>query len=325
MRDIVAQDIFAVKEISPMLIAENQPPFDDENYIYELKFDGIRCLAYLDGSIMELRNKRNKRVSGIYPELYAINKQVKSRCILDGEILVLRDGKPDFFEMQRRSLMTNPFKIEMAAKKLPVCFTAFDIVYSEDKQINDLPLMERKAILFDTINENGTLAISRHIESNGIAFFDLAKKQGLEGIVAKRKDSKYYFGKRTKDWIKMKALLDDDFVVCGYYLNSDNVTSVILGQYKGGTLAYQSHVVLGVSRDDFKRISSSKRVFKNYYADFPDFEEAVWIVPQLVCRVEFMERTPGGGLRQPVFKGLRNDKPPEECVINEYEIRNTKI
>lgn len=309
------QDIFDTKEISPMLIAENKPPFDDEEYIYELKFDGIRCLAYLDSSIMELRNKRNKRVSAIYPELLPIHKQVKNRCILDGEILVLRDGKPDFFEMQRRSLMTNPFKIEMAAKKLPVCFTAFDIVYCSDKQITDLPLMERKELLFDSIKENSTIAISRHIENNGIAFFDLAKKKGLEGIVAKRKESKYYFGKRTKDWIKMKALLDDDFIVCGYYLKSDNVTSIILAQYDNGTLTYQSHVVLGVSREDFKRISSAKRVFRNHYADFPDFEDAVWIAPQLVCRVEFMERTPGGGLRQPVFKGLRDDKLPEECII----------
>lgn len=308
------EDIFYSKNISPMLIAENHPPFNDEEYIYELKFDGIRCMAYLDQNTIELQNKRGKWVGSIYPELSRINEQVKDRCILDGEILVLKCGKPDFFEMQKRSLMTNSFKIRLAAEKLPVCFTAFDIVYCKDKIITDLSLMDRKKILFDTVKENGTIALSRHIEREGIAFFDLAKQQGLEGIVAKRKDSKYYFGKRTKDWIKMKALLDDDFIICGYYQKAENVTSIVLGQYEDGILTYQSHVVLGVSHVDFRRISSLKKMDKAYYHAFPDYEDAVWVEPSLVCTVTFMERTKSGGLRQPVFKGVRTDKLPEDCI-----------
>ena len=308
-------DIFDEKNLSPMLIAENKSPFDDENYIYELKLDGIRCLAYLDETGTELRNKRNKILNNIYPELSGINKQAQKRCILDGELLVLNDSKPDFYEVQRRSLMTNPVKIEMAAKKMPVCFTAFDIVYC-DGQITDLPLMERKKLLSDAVIGTPSLAVSRYIESNGIEFFNLAKQQGLEGIVAKRRDSKYYFGKRTKNWIKMKALLDDDFVICGYYFKEGNVASVILGAYQGDNLIYQSHVTMGVSRSDFKLISSAKRIAGSYYQGFPDYENSVWIAPDLVCTVEFMERTPNGGLRQPVFKGLREDKLPEECIAN---------
>ncbi len=115
------------------------------------------------------------------------------------------------------NLARKSLKIEIAAKKLPACFTVFDIVYCDNKEIIDLPLMERKKLLFDTVSETPRMALSRHIESNGVDFFNLAKRQGLEGIVAKRRDSKYYFGKRTKDWVKMKALLDDDFVVCGYF------------------------------------------------------------------------------------------------------------
>ena len=311
------QDIFITKDITPMLIAEDKPPFDDEGYIYELKLDGVRCFAFLDENETFLQNKRGKRVSGIYPELSDINKQVKSRCILDGEISVLNNGKPDFFEMQRRSLMTNPFKIELASKKLPVCFTAFDIVYLRDKPITELPLMERKQILSDVVKEGNLLSVSRYIEKTGVAFFNLTKEQGLEGIVAKRKDSRYYFGKRTHDWIKMKALLDDDFVICGYYRKADNVTSIILGQYNGKALCYQSHVVLGVSSDDFKKIQSANKVDKEkYYGGFPDYENAVWIEPELVCTVKFMERTPGGGLRQPVFKGIRFDKAPDECIVH---------
>ncbi len=312
----MAQDIFETKDITPMLIAEDRPPFDDESFLYELKLDGVRCFAFLDANETFLQNKRGKRVSSIYPELSNINKHVKSRCILDGEIYVLNNGKPDFFEMQRRSLMTNPFKIELASKKLPVCFTAFDIVYLEDKTITDLPLTERKQILSDVVKEDSFLSVSRYIEKSGVDFFNLTKEQGLEGIVAKRKDSKYFFGKRTHDWIKMKALLDDDFVICGYYQKADNVTSIILGQYTGNDLSYQSHVVLGVSNEDFKKIQSASKVDKaEYYSTFPDYENAVWIEPDLVCTVKFMERTPSGGLRQPVFKGIRFDKAPDECVV----------
>jgi hypothetical protein len=136
-------DIFEERNIAPMLIGGNRPPFDSKEHIYELKLDGIRCIAYLSNSDYELRNKR---LNAIYPELEKINTHIKARCILDGELLILNEGKPDFFELQRRSLMTNTTKIELAAKKLPVCFTAFDILYYDDKQITDLPLMERKTI-----------------------------------------------------------------------------------------------------------------------------------------------------------------------------------
>lgn len=307
-------DIFETKSISPMLIGHNQPPFDSPEYIYELKLDGIRCVAYLSDACFELRNKRNKRLNSIYPELKGINRQVKSRCILDGELIVLKDGKPYFFEIQRRSLMTNPVKIELAARKLPVCFAAFDILYHIDKQITDLPLTERKALLSETVIETPSIAVSRYIDSEGVALFEAAAGQGLEGIVAKRKNSKYYFGKITKDWIKCKALLDDDFVVCGYFFKEKNTASVILGAYKDGTIIYQSHVAVSMSQRDFEIISGQSKT--DIYPEFPNFDDAVWISPELVCCVEFMERTPGGGLRQPVFRGLRDDKAPEECRVN---------
>ena len=209
-------DMFDSKNIKPMLIGEMQEAFDSPDYIYELKLDGERCIAYLDNDITDLRNKRNIKMLVKVPELSMIHKQVKCRCILDGELIVIKDGKPDFFEIQRRSLMSNTFKIKLASSKLPASFTAFDILYYEDHEVIDLPLMQRKKLLEKTIKENDRIAISRYIEERGIEFYKLAKQNQLEGIVAKRKDSKYYLDKRTKDWIKIKNLMDDDFVVCGY-------------------------------------------------------------------------------------------------------------
>ena len=195
-------DIFDSKSVTPILIGKNEKAFDSDDYIFELKLDGIRCLAYLWDGGLELRNKRNKRLNPVYPELKDIYRQAKSKCLLDGELVVLNQGKPDFFELQRRSLMSNPVKIDFAARKLPVCFIAFDILYLDDKQITDLLLMERKSLLSETIKESPSLAISRFIETNGVTYYDAAADQGLEGIVAKRKDSKYYFGKTTKIGLK---------------------------------------------------------------------------------------------------------------------------
>jgi bifunctional non-homologous end joining protein LigD/DNA ligase-1 len=302
-----------------MLIAENQPPFDSPDYFYELKLDGIRCLAYLGGGRTELRNKRNKDVSSIYSELSEIYKQVNRRCILDGELVSIKDGKPDFYEVQRRSLMSNPFKIKLAAEKQPVCFIAYDVLYIGDKAIMDQPLVKRTAALDELIKETPLLAVSRRIEREGVALFDVAKEQGLEGTVAKRKDSLYFPGKRTKDWIKMKNQIDEDFIVCGYYRGDTNAVSVVFGRFSGDYIVYQGHVSLGVSKQDYMVMEQSERadtsVYRNLYRNFPAFSDVKWLKPHLVCCVRYMERTKSGGLRQPVFKGLRIDKNPSECVI----------
>ncbi|MCB2356505.1 RNA ligase family protein [Clostridium estertheticum] len=309
-------DIFENKNIKPMLIGENQEAFDSPDYIYELKLDGERCIAYLDKDVTELRNKRNMKMLAKVPELSKIHKQVKHRCILDGELIIIRDGVPDFYEIRRRSLMSNIFKIQLASSKLPASFTAFDILYYDDHSVIDLPLMQRKKLLEKVIKENERIAISRYIEEQGIKFYQLAKQNNLEGIVAKRKDSKYYLDKKTKDWIKIKYLLDDDFVICGYIHKDGGVISIVLGQYLNKELVYKGHVTLGLSTEDFQLIKSTPQLSTQPFNKLPSGNEnAVWLVPKLVCIVKFMMKTANGGLRQPVFKGIREDKSPKDCTI----------
>jgi len=288
-------DLFEKKNIKPMLIAEEKEPFDDTNFIYELKLDGIRCIEYLDKNSVELRNKRNDKLLFRYPELANINKQIKcEKVILDGELFVMKNGRTDFYEMQRRSLMSDKFKIELASKKLPISFTAFDILYKDNQQLTDLPLMERKQILQQCIIENERISISRYIEKEGIKLFELTAKNELEGIVAKKKDSKYYFDKRTKDWIKIKNYEEEDFVIMGY-----SEDSIILGQYDfNGELEYKGKVALGISKEEWNIIKSQKEIKGN--------SEEVFIEPILVCSVKYMKNSKG--LRQAVFKGIRQDK-----------------
>lgn len=309
-------DIFEEKNIAPMLIGADGAAFDSPDYIHELKLDGVRCLAYLDKSGVELRNKRNLRVAAIYPELAGIHKQVKTRCILDGELIVMKDGAPIFAEIQRRALMSDPFKTHLAAAKLPVSFTAFDILYLGEKPVNDLPLMERKGLLASAVAESERLAVSRYIEEQGVALYELAEKNGLEGIVSKRRDSRYYFGKRTRDWIKAKNLLDDDFAICGYIRKEKGVVSLVLGQYAGNELQYKGHVTLGVSGRDFERIATAATRKATPFSAIPKGnEQAVWLKSPLVGTVKYMEKTASGSLRQPVFKGLRDDKAAKDCTL----------
>ena len=311
-------DIFESKNIKPMLIGEMQEAFDSLDYIYELKLDGERCIAYLDQDLgTELRNKRNVEMLSKVPELSNIHKQVKNRCILDGELIVIKNGKPDFFEIQRRSLTSNKFKIKLASAKYPASFTAFDILYYKDQEVTSKPLMERKKLLEQVVKENECLAISRYIEQQGVDFYKLAEKNHLEGIVAKQKDSKYYFDKRTKEWIKIKNLLDDDYVVCGYILKDKGIVSIVLGQYNGNELIYKGHVTLGVSTSDYRKIQSIPRRNTPPYNELPTGNDGViWIEPSLVCTVKYMMKTLTGSMRQPVFKGLRDDKEPRDCIVS---------
>lgn len=292
-----------------MLLNEVKEPFDDEDYIYELKLDGIRCVAYIEPKSVTLQNKRFKDLTPIYPELTDICKCVKKRVILDGELVVLTDGKPDFYALQKRSLMGDKFRISLAAKKNPVQFVAYDILYFNGKDLTDKPLMERKEKLSSVVTEGYNLSVSRWIEKSGITFFELAKKESLEGIVAKKKDGLYHIGKRTSDWIKIKVMQDEDLFVLGYQPDEDGkVKDLILGYYdEKGVLKCRGKVYLGVSKAEQKIIAefAKKNTVKKPW--FDKYKNAVWLKPQLVGTAHFMHETESGGMRHPVWKGMRED------------------
>ena len=293
-----------------MLLHEVKEPFDNDDYIYELKLDGIRCIAYIEPKSVILQNKRYKDVTDIYPELSNVCNCVNKQVILDGELVVLTSGKPNFYSLQKRSLMEDKFKISLAAKKNPVQFVAYDILYYDSKDITDKPLVERKEILSEAVIEKNNLSVSRYIEKNGIAFFELAKKESLEGIVAKRKDGKYHIGKRTSDWIKIKVMQDEDLLILGYQPDENgNVKDLILGYYdEKGVLNCRGKVYLGVSKEERKFIldfANKNRIARPW---FEKYKNAVWLKPKLVGTAHFMHETESGGMRQPVWKGLRDDK-----------------
>ena len=302
-------NLFKEKNISPMLIAQMKEPFNDENWIYELKLDGSRCIGYFDHEGTCLRNKRNMELLTKFPELGQLHHNVSDRTVLDGELVVLRNGVPDFYELQRRTLLTDRFKIEMAAARYPASFVAFDCLYGNGRCIMDIPLLERKRHLQASVQETGQIALSRYIPADGTGLYYAAVEKELEGVVAKRADSLYFPGKRTKDWIKFKRMADEEFVVCGYIRKTGNTFSIILGKYHDGAYYYKGHVTLGVSLAVISQLKESGKM--PFTAKPLGNDSAVWVYPDKVCTVEYMPNTKNS-LRQAVFKGFRTDMVPAD-------------
>lgn len=303
--------VFEEKSVSPMLIAQMQEPFNDDGWIYELKLDGCRCIGYFGQNGTCLRNKRNMELLPRFPELKGLHRSVSERTVLDGELVVLRDGVPDFFELQRRTLLTDRFKMEMAAARHPASFVAYDCLCKDGRSIMDRPLLERKEALQSSVREDSLIAISRYIPTDGIGLFRAADERELEGVVAKRAASLYYPGRRTKDWIKFKRMADEEFVVCGYIRKNSRTFSIILGKYHDGSYLYKGHVTLGITKEAVGQLRESGIV---PFAAIPagaGNESAVWVRPDRVCTVEYMPNTKNS-LRQAVFKGFRTDVVPED-------------
>lgn len=306
-------DLFDAKAIKPMLISKQVPAFNSSDYIYEMKQDGIRCINYVDSDSIDLRNKRNLTLTSKFPELHEIFKNVKGKAILDGELIVLKNGVPDFYELQRRVMLSDSFKIQLAAKKFPASYVAYDIIYHEGKEVTELPLLERKELLESIIEEDNRLAISRYIREFGIELYKLTCDQELEGVVAKEIHSKYFFDKRSKDWLKIKRMADEDFVICGYILKEASNT-LVLGQYDEGSLIYKGNVTLGVKMDFIQEYECEK-ISESPFVNSPEWSEKVeWLKPELVCVVEYMPNTKDR-LRQAVFKGIRDDVSPFDCKV----------
>lgn len=302
-------DLFDQKGIQPMLISEQVEPYDDEDSIFEIKLDGCRCVAYCDKDRVDLRNRRDRKLLPQFPELELIYKNCHGKCILDGELIVPVGGKPDFYKLQKRTLSTNPFKIELAISRYPAAFVAYDILYTNGKMLDKLPLMERKAILSKMVSDSMELSVSRYIDKQGKALFDLAREQQLEGVVGKKKNSLYWLGKRTKEWKKVKWMKDEDLICIGYIPKEHGMTSLIMARYDvDSQLTIVTHVTLGVSRQKIQDIPKAECPFVRVPYGH---ENAVWIQP-VVCTIQYMP-SDKEGFRQAVFKGFRDDKLPEEC------------
>lgn len=280
----------------PMLLKEVDKPFDSDEYVYEIKFDGYRAIIFASPKEFKIISRNNNDITYLYPELKEIQKLIKHNTIFDGEIVSMEDNKPSFSKLQQRSHIKNQQKINNYSKIEPVTFVCFDILY-DNKDLTSLSLLERKNIL-NKIEENDVFIKSKYF-SKGISLFNKIKKMHMEGIVAKKKDSIYEISKRTYSWIKIKNNLKEEFIIGGYEIKKKDI-SILLGEFKENKLYFVGNVKLSVNSDLYKKVLTIPHLKKSPFIDYD--KKAIYLKPTLKCMVRYLERTLNNHLRQPIIE-----------------------
>jgi bifunctional non-homologous end joining protein LigD len=307
--------------IKPMLATLVDKPFDEEGWMYEVKWDGYRAMAFLNKGKTELKSRNDKSFNDKFYPVYDALKKWNVDAIIDGEIVVLKeDGLSDFGTLQN-------WRSEADGE---LAYYVFDIVWYKGKDLRQIPLNQRHELLKNILPPPGIIRLSEVFDTSGIEFFETAKEMGLEGIMAKKADSIYVSNFRTHEWLKIKASKRQEMVIGGYTLNRGSAKSfsaLLVGVFDDGQLVYTGKVGTGFNQrqqtemlKQFKPLVTDKAPF-SYVPDIdkptrfnphPAKAEATWLKPQLVCEVAYAEMTTDGLMRHPSFQGMRIDKKAKD-------------
>ncbi len=311
--------------IRPML-AGRAEPFDSGEHLFELKWDGIRCIAYIDHGKLRLQNRNLRLITQSYPELAVLPKSVKCRtAILDGEIVVLDEGIPNFGKLQNRFQVDESLRVDIMRKLYPVTYVAFDLLFINGKNLVESRLEQRKEHLKEIIEENPHLLYGDYVDDQGKPFFKEAVKKGFEGTMAKERGSAYLIGERSNSWLKIKGKSTIDAIIAGYTEGTgkreDTFGALVLASYsQEGELMHLGNVGTGFSAKEEKtlrKMLDSMRVNKrSIEGEVKAPAPITWVVPKTVCEVEYASFTEDGKLRLPRYVHLREDVPPEDCVLD---------
>jgi bifunctional non-homologous end joining protein LigD len=323
--------------VKPMLTTLVDKPFDDPDWIFEVKWDGYRAIALMKGTEVTLQSRNDKSFSEKFYPIYNTLVKWNLHAVLDGEIIVINEtGTSNFGALQN-------WRSEADGELI---FYIFDILWFDGHKLKDLPLMKRREILKSLAIPADNIRISEGFEEHGIELFESVKKIGLEGIIAKKKESAYHENDRTRDWLKIKSHQRQEVVIGGYTLNDGSnklFSSLLVGVYKSGKFIYTGKIGTGFNRKmqedlikKFKPLITKSAPFTvipdinkpSRFRPDPPGAKAVWLKPKLICEVSFAEMTSDGVMRHPSYEGLRIDKKPEsvqlEKEIPEEEVRKIK-
>jgi len=308
------------RTVSPMLASLTEHPPSGDAWLYEVKWDGVRALCFIENNELRIFTRNQKRCEQQYPELSVLPRFVKaSSAIIDGEIAVLDDqGRSSFSLIQPRISVSDPNTIAHLSRSSPVTLFAFDLLYLDGYDLRGAPLEERRRLLEAVLTPADHIRLSDLFPVGGKEMLEAARAHGLEGIVAKRRDSKYE-GRRSRDWQKIKVTTSDDFVIGGFtHGEREYFSSLVLGLYDHGKLTHAGQVGTGFNEKSLKDIYSKLEplIVKKtpFTGTVKALRDVTWVKPELVAEIKYLEYTPDGLLRAPVFLGLRPDKDPEECV-----------
>jgi bifunctional non-homologous end joining protein LigD len=303
------------REYQPMLATLTEAVPHGDNWLYEVKWDGYRALGYVHGGEARLVSRNFNDLTGRFPQIAKeLAKAVRSpECVVDGEVCAFDEaGRPSFSAMQQSKPGT------------PYAYEVFDLLELDGRPLVDLPLTERRARLEELLDRRNTSVRLSETFDDGDALFQAAREQGLEGIIAKRADSRYVQGRRTRDWLKIKTTNRQEFLICGYTKGQGrrarSFGSLVLGHWLGGELVYVGNCGTGFTEATIDELLGRLKPLERDSCPFPVVpkmpkvrkSDVVWVAPELVCEIEFVEWTHDGRLRAPSFQGLRDDKAPEE-------------
>jgi len=314
-------DIALGGELVMLATLVETPPMQPD-WFFEIKHDGVRVLASRADDKVELRGRSGQVFTTKYPEVVdALRALPLTRFLLDGEIVALDDeGRSSFQRLQERMGLTRLADVERARAEVPVGMVAFDALGLDGRDLRRLPLETRKECLRLLVPARGVIAYGDHVEGHGAEFLDAAREQRLEGVIAKKRGSPY-LARRSRDWLKIKCQLEQEFVIGGYTVPQGtraHFGALHLGLYERGELVYVSKVGTGFDDKTLVLVSEKLRPLARATSPFakgtPAGRGHHWVEPRLVCRVRFTEWTRDGGIRQPSFLGLLDDKRPEDCV-----------
>jgi bifunctional non-homologous end joining protein LigD len=305
------------RDVKPMLATLVDAPFDDAAWLFEVKWDGFRALATIerDGSVT-LTSRNGLDLLGRFKEFASLTAAFRSLpVVVDGEICALdADGRSSFQALQQIDMQ------KRGKSRAPLTFVAFDLLYADGRDLRALPLEERKAKLEALIVPDHGVLYSQHIVGRGTEFFELAKREHLEGIIGKRRDSPYRSA-RSREWFKIKAKYEEEFVIGGWTEPKGSRAefgALLLGQYDGDALVFSGQVGTGFNAKLLREIGAELQRLERKtspFASTPRMNPAPHFVrPELVAQITFAEWTDDGLLRQPVFLGLRADKAAAEVV-----------
>jgi bifunctional non-homologous end joining protein LigD len=318
--------------IHPMLAESVNDPFDGAEWLFEIKWDGYRAIAFIEGGKVRLVSRNQNELTARYPELHDLARFVKAKtAILDGEVVALDDeGRASFSLMQQRTGFRPGGKRRVANADVPVLYYAFDLLYLDGYDWRRVPLEERKLKLKSVLESGDGLRYSDHYEAQGKALFEMARQKKLEGILAKKRAS-FYEEHRSREWLKIKIRHRVECVIGGYTEPEGTRThfgSIVLGLYdKKGRLIHVGQAGSGFNQKSLAEISkmlARLETKKNpFYGEVEALRKVTWVKPELVAEIEYAEWTDGTSegsgpkLRAPVFLGLRDDKEPKECVLED--------
>jgi len=319
-----------------MLATDAKRPPDDDGWGFEIKWDGVRALARLDAEGgLRIESRRGEDITARYPELAGLGEALAGhRAILDGEIVAFdEDGRPSFQRLQLRMGLTAPLSIQRRAPETPVTYVIFDLLDLDDHPTLEEPYEERRRLLAELRLDGPHWQTPSHHVGEGEALLEAARARGLEGVVAKRLASPYRPGRRSPDWVKVRIRRRQELVIGGWMPGeggrSGRMGSLLVGYYDSSPdeardlerpplLIYAGGVGSGFTNEEIERLTrmltARSRTGTPFDVGAPKRPGARFCDPELVCEVEFTEWTHEGTLRQPAYKGLRDDKDPLEVV-----------